>query len=216
MATTQYQTIQQNLPHVLAGGASKEELDEFVTTLKTQVEIFVNRMRSNSSRGRSITNDSSVQTLFMNTMAMHSKLLKHIQDQEDKRVHYEGLQGKLAQVKDARAALEALREEERERKRREAEEAERQRQIQMREKLELMRKKKTEYLQYQRQLALQKMQEQEREMLLRQEQSKQQYHQQQPMPYPGMQFNPYYPPGAYMMPPGTAAPGMPGMPAQPA
>ena len=190
------------------------EMDEFVTTLKTQLEIFVNRMKSNSSRGRSITNDSSVQTLFMNTMAMHSKLLKHIQYQEDKRVQYEGLQDKLAQVKDARAALEALREEERERKRREAEEAERLRQNQMREKLELMRKKKTEYLQYQRQLAMQRMQEQEREMMLRQEQSRQQYHQQQ-MQYPGMQFNPYYPPGAYMMPPGTTAPGMPGMPAPP-
>ena len=72
--------------------ANDEDLDEFVTTLRTQLEIFVNRMKSNSSRGRSITNDSSVQTLFMNTMAMHSNLLKHIQDQEDKRVHYEGLQ----------------------------------------------------------------------------------------------------------------------------
>ena len=173
---------------------NEEELDEFVTTLKTQLEIFVNRMKSNSSRGRSITNDSSVQTLFMNTMAMHSKLLKHIQDQEDHRVHYEGLQDKLAQVKDARAALEALREEERERKRREAEEAERQRQIQMREKLELMRQKKTEYLQYQRQLAMQRMQEQEREMMLRQEQSRQQYVQQQQM-YPGM-YNPYFNPAA--------------------
>ena len=170
-----HQQMQQNLPPALAGGARDEELDEFVTTLKTQVEIFVNRMKSNSSRGRSITNDSSVQTLFMNTMAMHSKLLKHIQDQEDKRVYYEGLQDKLAQVKDARAALDALREEERERKRREAEEAERLRQIQMREKLEVMRKKKQEYLQYQRQLALQRMQEQEREMKLRQEQVKQQY-----------------------------------------
>ena len=72
--------------------ANSADLDEFVTTLRTQLEIFVNRMKSNSSRGRSITHDSSVQTLFMNTMAMHSKLLKHIQDQEDKRVHYEGLQ----------------------------------------------------------------------------------------------------------------------------
>jgi growth factor-regulated tyrosine kinase substrate len=178
-------------------------------------------MKSNSSRGRSITNDSSVQTLFMNTMAMHSKLLKHIQDQEDKRVHYEGLQDKLAQVKDARAALEALREEERERKRREAEEAERQRQIQMREKLELMRKKKTEYLQYQRQLALQKMQEQEREMLLRQEHSKQQYMQHpHPSMYPGappQMYNPYYPPGTYGPPPPGPQPGMQyqSMPMQP-
>jgi growth factor-regulated tyrosine kinase substrate len=75
-----------------------EDLDEFVMTLKTQVEIFVNRMKSNSSRGRSIANDSSVQTLFMNTMAMHSQLLRHIQAQEDKRVYYEGLQDKLTQV----------------------------------------------------------------------------------------------------------------------
>ena len=186
-------------------GNNDEELDEFVTTLKTQLEIFVNRMKSNSSRGRSITNDSSVQTLFMNTMAMHSKLLKHIQDQEDQRVHYEGLQDKLAQVKDARAALDALREEERERKRREAEEVERQRQLQMREKLELMRQKKTEYLQYQRQLAMQRMQEQEREMMLRQEQSRQQYVQQQAM-YPGM-YNPYFNPAApQQAPPGTGYP----------
>ena len=77
---------------------SAEELDEFVTTLRTQVEIFVNRMKSNSSRGRSIANDSSVQTLFMNAMSMHSQLLKHIQEQEDKRVYYEGLQDKLTQV----------------------------------------------------------------------------------------------------------------------
>ena len=82
----------------VSGAKSAEELDEFVTTLRTQVEIFVNRMKSNSSRGRSIANDSSVQTLFMNAMSMHSQLLKHIQEQEDKRVYFEGLQDKLTQV----------------------------------------------------------------------------------------------------------------------
>ncbi len=82
----------------VGGNKDDDDLDEFVMTLKTQVEIFVNRMKSNSSRGRSIANDSSVQTLFMNTMAMHSQLLKHIQAQEDKRVHYEGLQDKITQV----------------------------------------------------------------------------------------------------------------------
>jgi len=205
MAATQ---VTHNLPPALAGGAIDPELDEFVTTLKTQVEIFVNRMKSNSSRGRSITNDSSVQTLFMNTMAMHSKLLKHIQDQEDKRVYYEGLQDKIVQVKDARAALDALREEERERKRREAEEAERLRQIQMREKLEVMRKKKQEYLQYQRQVALQRMQEQEREMKLRQEQAKQQYMMMQQQGYgqPPMVGGQPMPPMYGMPPPGQAAP----------
>ncbi len=92
-------------PHGLtaAGGMpdikSDAEMDEFVTTLKTQMEIFVNRMKSNSSRGRSIANDSSVQTMFMNTATMHSQLLRHIQEQEDKRLHYESLQDKLTQVR---------------------------------------------------------------------------------------------------------------------
>ena len=99
----------------------------------------------------------------------------YIQEYDDKRLFYEGLQDKTTQIKDARAALDALREEHREMLRQQAAEAERQRQMQMAQKLEVMRKKKEEYLQYQRQLALQRIQEQEREMILRQEQQKQQY-----------------------------------------
>lgn len=68
------------------------EMDDFVAALKSQVEIFVNRMKSNSSRGRSIANDSSVQTLFMNITAMHSRLLRYIQQQDDERLRFEGLQ----------------------------------------------------------------------------------------------------------------------------
>ena len=118
--------------------------------------------------------------------------------------HYESLQDKLAQMKDAREALDALREEHREKRRREMEELERQRQIQLAAKLEVMRQKKQvctkgkglkltkgaflchivlihldvlqEYLDYQRQLALQRMQEQEREMQMRFEQQKQMQH----------------------------------------
>ncbi|XP_059087624.1 hepatocyte growth factor-regulated tyrosine kinase substrate-like [Tigriopus californicus] len=221
--TVQMQPKMVNSLPVLGGAPetrSDEEMNEFVTTLKTQVEIFVNRMKSNSSRGRSIANDSSVQTLFMNMMAMHSQLLKHIQDQEDKRVHFEGLQDQLTQIKDARAALDALREEEKERKRRDAEEAERIKQIQMSEKLEVMRQRKQEYLQYQRQMALQRMQEQEREMMMRQEQVKQQYgvmapggQPQPPESHMGSMGMPMY--GAYpgmhagMMP--THQPGYPGV-----
>ncbi|KAL6441864.1 hypothetical protein ACFW04_002339 [Cataglyphis niger] len=156
-------------------GEIDTQMEEFVAGLRSQVEIFVNRMKSNSSRGRSIANDSSVQTLFMNITAMHSRLLRYIQEQDDNRVYYEGLQDKLTQMKDARAALDALREEHKEKLRRRAEEAERQRQMLMAQKLAIMRKKKQEYLQYQRQLALRKIQEQEREMQMRQEQQKQQY-----------------------------------------
>lgn len=85
-------------PQVNGVNMTDPEMDEFVHTLKSQVEIFVNRMKSNSSRGRSIANDSSVQTLFMNITAMHSRLLRYIQQQDDARLHYEGLQDKLTQV----------------------------------------------------------------------------------------------------------------------
>lgn len=66
--------------------------------MKSQVEIFVNRMKSNSSRGRNISNDSSVQTLFMNITSLHSRLLSYIKDMDDKRMWYEQLQDKLTQV----------------------------------------------------------------------------------------------------------------------
>ncbi|CAH2037336.1 unnamed protein product, partial [Iphiclides podalirius] len=166
-----------------------KEIDEFVESLKSQVEIFVNRMKSNSSRGRSIANDTSVQTLFMNITAMHSRLLRYIQQQDDKRVYLESLQDKVTQVRDSRAALDTLRAEHSARLAAAAEAAERQRQMQMAAKLQAMRKKKHEYLQYQRQLALQRVQEQEREMQMRQEQQKHQYM---------ISANSYYMPGVSM------------------
>nr|CAG4649297.1 EOG090X05AE [Scapholeberis mucronata] len=190
-----------------------DEVDEFCSTLNSQLDIFVNRMKSNSSRGRPIANDSSVQTLFLNITTMHTRLMQYIQQQESARVYYEGLQDKLTQARDARAALDALRDEHRERIRREAEEAERQRQIQMAQKLEIMRKKKQEYLQYQRQLAMQRMQDEEREMQMRMEQQKQMYQLRGQIPMPGMGLAsnqmppgmPGYPPqqphGPYMCPP---------------
>ena len=143
--------------------------------MRTQVEIFVNRMKSNSSRGRSISTDSSVQTLFLNLTTFHSRLLGFIKEADDKRMWYEQLQDKLTQIKDSRAALDVLRQEHQDKLRQIAEEQERQRQLQMAHKLELMRKKKQEYLQYQRQLALQRIQEQEREMQMHQEQQKVMY-----------------------------------------
>ena len=55
---------------------------------------------------------------------------------------FETLQDKLAQLKDAREALDVLREEHLEKKRREQEELERQRQIQMAQALTVLRQKK--------------------------------------------------------------------------
>lgn len=154
-------------------GETEEDPDQFLSALNRSVEIFVNRMKSNSARGRSIANDSSVQSLFNVISNMHPQLLKYVQGQEDLRAHYESLQDKLAQLRDAREALDALREDHREKRRREMEEMERQRQIQMALKLDIMRQKKHEYLEMQRQLALQRLQEQEREMQARFEQQRQ-------------------------------------------
>lgn len=147
--------------------------EEFLQVLSGSVDVFVNRMRSDSQRGRSIATDSSVQTLFEALQNMHPRLLAYMHGQEDRRAYHESLQDKLSQLKDARDALVALRDEHAERRRREAEERERQRQVQMAHKLDAMRKKKHEYLAHQRQLALQKMQEQERDLQARLEQQKQ-------------------------------------------
>jgi growth factor-regulated tyrosine kinase substrate len=153
--------------------STNDDREQFLRALHSSIEILVNRMKSDSLRGRSIANDSSVQTLFMTLNAMHPQLVSYIQEQEEKRAHYESLQDKLTQLKDARDALDVLRQEHMEKKRRELEEMERLRQIQMVQKLEVLRQKKQEYLEYQRQLALQRMQEQEMEMRRRLEQQKQ-------------------------------------------
>ncbi|XP_071797335.1 hepatocyte growth factor-regulated tyrosine kinase substrate-like isoform X1 [Asterias amurensis] len=155
-------------------GEVPDDID-FVRSLSTNVDVFINRMKSDSSRGRSIASDTAVQSLFHTLTLMHPQLLNLLQDKEDKRAKMESLQDKLAQIQDAREALDALREDHREKKRREAEEAERQRQIQLAQKLEIMRQKKQEYLHMQQQLAQQRLHEHARELEMRREQQKQQH-----------------------------------------
>lgn len=53
--------------------------------LHSSLEIFVNRMRSDSQRGRSIATDSSVQSLFNVISNMHPQMMKYIGKQEDLR-----------------------------------------------------------------------------------------------------------------------------------
>ncbi|XP_049632101.1 hepatocyte growth factor-regulated tyrosine kinase substrate [Suncus etruscus] len=154
-------------------GEAEENHAQFLKALQNAVTTFVNRMKSNHVRGRSVINDSAVLSLFQSINAMHPQLLELLNQLDERRLYYEGLQDKLAQIRDARGALSALREEHREKLRRAAEEAERQRQIQLAHKLEIMRQKKQEYLEVQRQLAIQRLQEQEKERQLRLEQQKQ-------------------------------------------
>ena len=145
------------------------ELETFMKNLQSTIEIFVNRLQSNKLRGRPITNDSGVQALFMNLTDMHSHLMMYMQQTSEDRSNCERLQDKIQQIRDARAALDALRDEHREQLKRAAAEAERLRQQQMAQKLDIMRKQKQQYLQYQRELAIQRMQEHERELMMRTE-----------------------------------------------
>ncbi|XP_043956193.1 hepatocyte growth factor-regulated tyrosine kinase substrate isoform X3 [Gambusia affinis] len=199
-------------------GESEENHEQFLKALQNAVTTFLNRMKSNHMRGRSITNDSAVLSLFQSINNMHPQLLDILNQLDEKRLYYEGLQDKLAQVRDARAALNALRDEHREKLRRAAEEAERQRQIQLAQKLGIMRQKKQEYLEMQRQLAIQRLQEQEKERQMRLEQQKHtvQMRAQMPafsLPYAQMQSLPpnvaggvVYQPGGPPSYPGTFSP----------
>lgn len=137
------------------------QLRQFLDEARSTAEVFTNRVNSNKLRNRPIANDSALQTLFLKLTDMHTKLLEHMKNYDDERVTYERLQDKLSQISDARAALDALREEHQEKIRKEAAEAERQRQSQLAMKLEMMREKKSQMMQYQREVALQRIQAQE-------------------------------------------------------
>lgn len=133
---------------------TNREILQFRTDLKRLLDIYVNRMRSDSMRGRSITNDTAVQSLFLQLQHTHPRLLAYIKYKEDARAYYELLQDKLTQLKDAREALNALRQETYEKKRLEMEEKERQRQVQIAHKLQAMRAQKQSYYMMQNQANL--------------------------------------------------------------
>ena len=65
-----------------------DDEEQFLNALRSSIEIFCNRMRSNQARGRSIANDSSVQTLFMTINTMHPQLMEYMQKQEESRCEY--------------------------------------------------------------------------------------------------------------------------------
>ncbi|CAF0860899.1 unnamed protein product [Rotaria sp. Silwood1] len=152
---------------------SDQEIDQFTSLVTDHINNFKFRMLSNQQRNRNITTDTAVQSVFVMLQHLHPELHRFMQLLEDKRAHYENLQDKLSQLKDAREALNALRTEHYERKQQEALERERQRQIQLAQKLDFMRQKKQEYLEYQRQVHLQHLVQQELEMKTRLEQQRQ-------------------------------------------
>lgn len=165
----QFNSIQPQMPLDYQVQSRDQELFRFVNEVQSVSEVFTNRVNSNKLRNRPVADDSAIQALFLKLTNMHTKLLEYIKIHDEERAGYEGVQDKLSQISDARAALDALREEHQEKLRQEAAEAERQRQSQLALKLEMMRQKKSQMMQYQREMALQRIQQQE--MMLRQPQA---------------------------------------------
>lgn len=139
--------------------AEKDQNSKFCKNLSASLDIFMNRMKADQARGKPISMDVTVQTLFKQITELHPALLDKMQKLEDKRTYWEGLSDKVNAINDARTALDALRHEHKEEMKRRKEEAERQRQILLAQKLELMRQKKREYLESQRAATLARMAE---------------------------------------------------------
>ncbi|MBW04698.1 Hepatocyte growth factor-regulated tyrosine kinase substrate, partial [Eschrichtius robustus] len=66
-------------------GESEESHTQFLKALQNAVTTFVNRMKSNHVRGRSITNDSAVLSLFQSINSMHPQLLELLNQLDERR-----------------------------------------------------------------------------------------------------------------------------------
>lgn len=66
-------------------GESEETHAQFLKALQNAVSTFVNRMKSNHVRGRSITNDSAVLSLFQSINSMHPQLLELLNQLDERR-----------------------------------------------------------------------------------------------------------------------------------
>ncbi|KAF1758276.1 hypothetical protein GCK72_014734 [Caenorhabditis remanei] len=177
------------------GDDAKAQADDtmrWCQSIKDQVSVMDNRIRSNLARGRPVFNDSAIQDLFTRLTEFHSHVLSRMHTLDEQRGYYEGLQDHLANIGEARQAIDEMRDEhERKRQERLAEE-QRLRQAQMQQTLEMMRMKKHAMLMEQREQALQRFQQQQQEMAMRRQQ--QAYYNPQ-MGYgapPGQPQQPYY------------------------
>lgn len=66
-------------------GEAEENHAQFLKALQNAVTTFVNRMKSNHVRGRSVINDSAVLSLFQSINAMHPQLLELLNQLDERR-----------------------------------------------------------------------------------------------------------------------------------
>lgn len=80
-------------PQQYQNGESEESHAQFLKALQNAVTTFVNRMKSNHVRGRSITNDSAVLSLFQSINSMHPQLLELLNQLDERRRRCCGARG---------------------------------------------------------------------------------------------------------------------------
>lgn len=139
--------------------SSQEEIkaEKFRLQLASSIEMFVNRMNTNRTRKRPLANDSGAQKMFVNISSMRAELDWNIQRLNDQRGLFEVLQDKITKIKEARVALDALRQENCAKMRADAEKAQLEKKRQLEYKLQEMRRVKQNAITYHQQMAMQQM-----------------------------------------------------------
>jgi len=122
------------------------ESDETCNLIQHKLDMFLNRMRSNMTRGRNISQDSAVQSAFQELSNLQPVLAKLIATNEMKRNHFESQQDQLSLLKDTRETLDSMRDDHQEKLRQEKAERERQMMMQRQQKMEALRGLKQQFL----------------------------------------------------------------------
>ncbi len=162
-------------------GMSADDSSETCNVIQHKLDLFLNRMRSNMTRGRNISQDSAVQSAFQELSNLQPVLAKLIAANEMKRNHFESHQDQLSLMKDTRETLDSMRDDHQEKMRQERMERERQMQMQRQQKMEALRGLKQQFLLHR----MQQLETERQNQANLQEMQMQQYQYQQQPQYPG-------------------------------
>lgn len=188
-----HQMAPQQVNPVMNGFVPESGSGETCAQIQQKLEMFLNRMRSNMARGRSISQDSAVQSAFQELSNLQPVLAKLIRANEMRRNHFESQQDMLSLMKDTRETLDSMRDDYQEKLRQEKLEKERQMMLQRQQKMEALRGLKQQFL-------LHRMQQLESQRQNQANLPDMQIYPQQPMQYgqPGQPPSMGLPPQMYM------------------
>merc|ERR1739848_882325 len=88
-----------------------DEDEVFVRNFSKSIDILQLRMQSCASRNRNILQDATAQQLFTTITQQHDRLLQIMANLDGQRQHYENFNDKLKDIRDAREAVDTMREE---------------------------------------------------------------------------------------------------------